>query len=139
MGPLWGPLDQEISPDKRAHFAVCDRALYEHMIEHTIRRGYVCSRPEGRLTSNLELHLIPPTEVVQPLSRMHQHSRRLQQDLMNLTLEFRAYRRRIGDVFEALAAAQPQLAPMLGLVNDPAAHERALQDPPNAVDDADGL
>ena len=87
------------------------------MIDHAQRRQYRfqfgdCSSPDNRISTNLEIHLLPPTELIEIVGRLHGHRHRMQRELFDLTREFRAYRRRVGDVFEALAAAMKMSSPI---------------------------
>ena len=101
------------------------------MLDSASRRNLVCefgncSQVDNRVSTHLELHFLPPTEVIEVVGRLHNQCYGFRKELWDLTMELRSFRRRVGDVFESIAATQPALAPALALVHDPALHQTAL-------------
>ena len=68
---FWVDWDEPVIAAKRAHFVVVyDRPVFESMITHARRSDHLfqfgdCSDPESRVSTHLEIQLLPPTELIE--------------------------------------------------------------------------
>lgn len=116
----WAPFDESLEPGTAVHFVIIDRFLFQFFLDraaefhNTIHLGGVPGQNFTHQT-RLEVHLLPSTESIEMISRMHGECCRLRTEVVGLRTQLQRTEQRLGTLIETLGAAFPHLASDLGL------------------------
>ena len=116
---FWTAWDEPITDRFCYHLLVVDRSLYQHMRSSINQRNMEIVLG-GRLDrTDLHVHLLPATEMIEVVGRMHGAMTRMQGQLHSLDQECRATRRLLHQVLDILVAHHPQMTTDLNAILPP--------------------
>ena len=116
----WTPFDDSLEEGTAVHFVIIDRFLFQFFLaraaqfNNTIHLG---GHPGQRFShqTRLEVHLMPSTESIEMISRIHGECCRLRAEVVGLRSQIQRTEQRLGSLIETLGVAFPHLAADLGL------------------------
>ena len=120
MQQHWTPFDESSEEDTAVHFVIVDRFLFQYFLDTASRFQNVIhlgGLPGQRFShqTRLEVHLLPSTEAIEMVSRIHGECCRLRAEVVGLRRHVQRTEQRLGNLIETLGAAWPHLAEDLGL------------------------
>ena len=88
----WVSWDEPLVPDRRVHWAICDRELFRHMADASQVVGNICTLgdvdpQDPHLHLRMELHFLAPAEMLEVLNRVHRTVRRHAVQIQRLTTQ----------------------------------------------------
>ena len=120
MQEHWTPFDDSLEEGTAVHFVIIDRFLFQYFLDtasqfqNTIHLGGLPGQRFSHQT-RLEVHLLPSTEAIEMISRIHGECCRLRTEVVGLRSQIQRTEQRLGTLIETLGVAFPHLAEDLGL------------------------
>ena len=120
MQEHWTPFDDSLEEGTAVHFVIIDRFLFQYFLDtasqfqNTIHLGGLPGQRFSHQT-RLEVHLLPSTEAIEMISRIHGECCRLRTEVVGLRSQIQRTEQRLGTLIDTLGVAFPHLAEDLGL------------------------